>query len=71
LSPARRCQRITRGRGKDEYLGKEVIAKKPGRDALWRYTVEPLRRCGMRRCDLVEIVVIYDYEQDIGMEDWE
>jgi hypothetical protein len=48
-----------------------VIAKKPGRDALWRYTVEPLRRCGMRRCDLVEIVVIYDYEQDIGMEDWE
>jgi hypothetical protein len=41
LSPARRCQRITRGRGKDEKFGKEVIAKKPGRDSLWRYKVEP------------------------------
>jgi hypothetical protein len=51
-----------------QYLGKEVIAKKPVRDSLWRYTVEPLRRCGMRRCDLVEMVVIY--QQDI-MEDWE
>jgi hypothetical protein len=43
LSPAQmtlRCWSIARGCLEDGYRGKEVVAKKPGHDTLWRYKVE-------------------------------